>query len=154
MLSRSPRRLRSKSASFGGFEVRGFPELDAGRIAAARRVQLERGSRLNARVDGRHLRGVVRLGPSAERRLVELAETASLSARGTTRLLRVARTIADLAGVRAVDAAHLEEAARFRLPGSGWPAVESMNDSGARGKGGPAVGAERFGRRMRRDERR
>jgi magnesium chelatase family protein len=39
-----------------------------------------------------------------------------LSGRGTDRLLRVARTIADLAGEAAVEVAHLEEAARWRAP--------------------------------------
>lgn len=88
------------------------------RIAAARTVQLGRGLALNARVDGRRLRMVCRLSPTAERRLVELADLASLSARGTTRLLRVARTIADLAGDDAVERPHLDEAARYRPPTS------------------------------------
>jgi len=39
-----------------------------------------------------------------------------LTARGTERLLRVARTIADLEGTDRVLAAHLDEAARFRTP--------------------------------------
>ena len=39
-----------------------------------------------------------------------------LSARGTERLLRVARTIADLAGDSAVRVDHLDEAARYRTP--------------------------------------
>jgi len=39
-----------------------------------------------------------------------------LSGRGTDRLLRVARTIADLAGEATVGEAHLEEAARWRAP--------------------------------------
>jgi magnesium chelatase family protein len=45
-----------------------------------------------------------------------LSELEQLSGRGTDRLLRVARTIADLAGEDAVAADHLEEAARWRLP--------------------------------------
>jgi magnesium chelatase family protein len=48
--------------------------------------------------------------------LVTLAELEALSARGTERLLRVARTVADLAAVPRVEDAHLEEAARFRTP--------------------------------------
>ncbi len=86
------------------------------RIAAARVSQLARSRRLNARIDGRRLRVVCRLSATAERRLVELADLAGLSARGTSRLLRVARTIADLAGDSDVDRAHLDEAGRFRPP--------------------------------------
>ncbi len=90
----------------------------AARIAAARQTQLARGQALNARTDGRRLRVHCRLSASAERRLVELADRGSLSARGTTRLLRVARTIADLAGDAEVGRAHLDEAARYRAPAS------------------------------------
>jgi magnesium chelatase family protein len=86
------------------------------RIAAVRRIQLSRGRLLNARVDGRSLRSICRMAPTAERGLVELADLASLSARGTTRLLRVARTIADLAAEPSVTRGHLEEAARYRPP--------------------------------------
>jgi predicted ATPase with chaperone activity len=39
-----------------------------------------------------------------------------LSGRGTERLLRVARTIADLADADVVSIEHVEEAARWRLP--------------------------------------
>ncbi len=89
----------------------------AGRIAEARGVQRSRGSgRLNGRISGRELRSMCRLSPVASRRAIELADLEGLSGRGTERLLRVARTIADLAGARAVLGAHLEEAARFRSP--------------------------------------
>jgi magnesium chelatase family protein len=86
------------------------------RIASVRRIQLGRGRHLNARIDGRSLRTICRMTPTAERSLVELADLASLSARGTTRLLRVSRTIADLAGDPSVTRSHLEEAARYRAP--------------------------------------
>jgi magnesium chelatase family protein len=45
-----------------------------------------------------------------------LAEHEQLSGRGTERLLRVARTIADLEAADAVAVEHLEEAARWRSP--------------------------------------
>jgi magnesium chelatase family protein len=89
----------------------------AARIAAARRVQLERPQQaLNGRVAGRALRAACRLSPEARRRAIALAEMERLSGRGTDRLLRVARTIADLADAVAVEAPHLEEAARWRAP--------------------------------------
>jgi magnesium chelatase family protein len=90
----------------------------AARIAAARsRALLERG-RLNGRLRGVALRRACRLSGDAARRAVDLAEAGAASGRGTERLLRVARTIADLAGARAVEAEHLEEAAWYRSPAS------------------------------------
>jgi magnesium chelatase family protein len=88
----------------------------AARIAAARLRQLGRPpGRLNGRVAGRALRAAAALDGSAQRRLVELAEIERLSGRGTERLIRVARTIADLRAGPSVEAEDLEEAARYRL---------------------------------------
>ena len=92
----------------------------AERVAQARHRQAgrQRGL-LNARVSGRQLRAVAGLSAAKQARLAGLAEAEQLSGRGTERLLRVARTIADLAEAEAVGVEHLEEAARFRLPASG-----------------------------------
>ena len=49
-----------------------------------------------------------------ERRAVQLADLERASGRGTERILRVARTIADLAGDDVVREIHLDEAAWFR----------------------------------------
>jgi len=87
------------------------------RVRATRDRQLGRpGGRLNGRLTGRALRGACRLDRAAERRVVQLSELERMSGRGTERLLRVARTIADLAGDAAVGTGHLDEAARFRPP--------------------------------------
>jgi magnesium chelatase family protein len=51
-------------------------------------------------------------------RTVALAELDAQTARGTERLMRVARTIADLAGEARVGLTHLDEAARYRSPSS------------------------------------
>jgi magnesium chelatase family protein len=89
----------------------------ARRIADARRRQTTRPpGRLNARVGGRTMRAAARLGPRAAARLAELADSEGLSGRGTDRLLRVARTIADLAEADAVEESFLDEAALFRAP--------------------------------------
>jgi magnesium chelatase family protein len=89
----------------------------AARIAQARQVQAARPpGTLNGRVSGRVLRAVCAMEPLARRRAIALAEMERLSGRGTDRLLRVARTIADLAGDGAVGVAHLDEAARWRAP--------------------------------------
>ena len=88
----------------------------AARIATARDRQYARQSLLNGRLSGRVLRAVCGLRPAAAVRAIELAELDGMSARGTERLLRVARTIADLADAPGVDEGALEEAARYRSP--------------------------------------
>jgi magnesium chelatase family protein len=86
-----------------------------GRIATARLVAAERGgSADNGRLTGRALRAACHLSADAQRRVVLLADLERASGRGTERLLRVARTIADLAGDDAVRTEHLDEAAWFR----------------------------------------
>jgi len=106
----------SGSALVGGHEPEGSQAV-AGRIALTRARQTDRsGGRLNGRLSGRTLRASCRLDPLAARRVVQLSERERLSGRGTERLLRVARTIADLGGAPAVGIPQLEEAARFRSP--------------------------------------
>jgi magnesium chelatase family protein len=97
----------------------------AGRISTARRVQARRAARLNGRLSGRALRAVCDLSPAATARAIALADLESLSGRGTERVLRVARTIADLAGSARVGPEHLDEAARFRSPASRLDAREA-----------------------------
>jgi magnesium chelatase family protein len=88
----------------------------AGRIAEARHRQITRAGVPNSRLSGRALRAACALGPSEQSHAVQLAELEGWSARGIERLLRVARTAADLAGSVRVQAGHLDEAARFRGP--------------------------------------
>ncbi len=71
---------------------------------------------LNGRLRGRALRAAAALDARAERRAIALADAAGLTARATERLVRVARTIADLADADRVAVEHLEEAARYRPP--------------------------------------
>ncbi len=92
----------------------------AARVAAARRIQTERfvgiaGVRVNAEAEGRVLEAVAT--PDAEGRalLLKVAERFGLSARGYHRVLRVARTIADLAGEEDVRRPHVAEAVSYRL---------------------------------------
>ena len=97
----------------------------AARIAAARDVQARRAARLNGRLSGRALRTACDLSPAATARAIALADLESLSGRGTERVLRVARTIADLAGTARVRPEDLDEAARFRSPASRLDAREA-----------------------------
>jgi magnesium chelatase family protein len=104
------------TALVGGPEPEGSDVVRA-RIAEARDRQSSRPpGRLNGRLSGRLLRAVCRLDRHAERRTMQLSELERLSGRGTERLLRVARTIADLAEAPAVGVEHLDEAARYRIP--------------------------------------
>jgi magnesium chelatase family protein len=85
------------------------------RIEASRAIALARPPGvLNGRLTGRTLREACGLAASGQRHVVRLAELERASGRGTERLLRVARTIADLAGDGVVRTEHLDEAAWFR----------------------------------------
>jgi magnesium chelatase family protein len=88
----------------------------AARIAAARVVGHRRAGVTNARLDGWRLQSACRLTKRDEALVASISAAAGLSARGVGRLLRVARTIADLDGCATVCHEHLEEAARFRVP--------------------------------------
>ena len=86
-----------------------------GTVAAHAEHRQTANARCGRAAGARH-RAACRLTPVARRRAIALADMERLSGRGTDRLLRVARTIADLAGEAAVDGVHLEEAARWRAP--------------------------------------
>ena len=96
------------------------------RIATARQRQIDRHGCPNSRLSGRNLRAACALEPAEQAHAVRLADLEGWSARGIERLLRVARTAADLAGCPVVDGSHLDEAARFRSPAgrrAGYTAV-------------------------------
>ncbi len=84
------------------------------RVVAARETQLDRGGRLNARLDSRALWRVVKLGAEQRALLKRAAERWQLSARSSLRVLKVARTIADLEQSTAVTTAHVAEALQLR----------------------------------------
>ncbi|MDF0489146.1 YifB family Mg chelatase-like AAA ATPase [Sphingomonas sp. H39-1-10] len=88
------------------------------RVAAARAVQTERYAdhaiRTNAEVDGVLLDAVATPDDAGRTLLAQASEAMRLSARGYTRVLRVARTIADLAGSAGVGRLHVAEALSYR----------------------------------------
>ncbi len=86
----------------------------ARRVAAARAVALARQGCLNADLAGPQLARFARPRGSGAALLRELVDGLRLTGRGFDRLLRVARTVADLGGAGAVAEEHLAEAASFR----------------------------------------
>jgi magnesium chelatase family protein len=88
------------------------------RVIEARERQAARldgtGAMCNAHMDAALLRTHVRLDAAAERALLEAYRRADLSARGRDRALRVAQTIADLAGRDRVERAHVVSALGYR----------------------------------------
>lgn len=90
----------------------------AARVAAARDVQVARlagtGRRSNAELDGDLLELHATPDEAGRKLLMQAAEAMRLSARGYTRMLRVARTIADLAGSEGIGRIHVAEALSYR----------------------------------------
>lgn len=92
----------------------------AARVAKARAVQTDRFAdvanvRTNAEAEGRVLEAVATPDQQGRDLLNKVAERFGLSARGYHRVLRVARTIADLAGEATVRRDHVAEAVSYRL---------------------------------------
>jgi magnesium chelatase family protein len=90
----------------------------AARVREARRLQTERyaphGLRTNAEADGDLLDSVAAPDEPGRRLMGQAAEAMRLSARGFHRVLRVGRTIADLAGSEGVRRVHVAEALSYR----------------------------------------
>lgn len=84
------------------------------RVVAARDRQLARSGVLNSRLQGRAVRAGARLADDARPLVAQAMAKLSLSARAYDRVLRVARTIADLEGAERTSGAHVAEALQFR----------------------------------------
>lgn len=90
----------------------------AARVRQARQIQRERllpfGLESNAQVPGRLLRGQLRLEPAITRILDQALERGVLTARGYDRVLRLAWTLADLAGRPSPDINDIGQALNLR----------------------------------------
>lgn len=90
----------------------------ARRVGRAREIQLDRfrGTRVhcNAQMTPRQIRKFCEPDPAGHRLLELVTERMGFSARAYTRILKVARTIADLEGSSAVTEQHLAEAIQYR----------------------------------------
>jgi magnesium chelatase family protein len=90
----------------------------AAKVAKARKIQNERladfGLRTNAEVEGELLDKIAKPDEKGAALLKDAAEAMRLTARGYHRVLRVARTIADLAGAETILRTHIAEALSYR----------------------------------------
>jgi len=92
----------------------------AARVARARALQQDRADALevadglNGRAEGAFLEKITNLDAPGRALLAQAAEAGRISARGWTRTLRLARTIADLEGADAVRRVHVAEALAYR----------------------------------------
>ena len=88
------------------------------RVNAARQVQRERfggdGTMCNAHLGTKELRQFCALSPEGEELMHQAFDAMGLSARSYDRILRVARTIADLAGSETIEPEHVAEAIQYR----------------------------------------
>ncbi len=90
------------------------------RVEAAREVQLRRyegdpaGIRINSQLSARNLNAACVTTPEAHELLMLSCEKLKLSNRAYTRILKVARTIADLEGCAEIQAEHISEAVQYR----------------------------------------
>ena len=98
------------SSAAAGEASRGVRE----RVARARARQLERQGTCNARLAGRTAEKHVRIDARATDFMRRASAAMALSARSHHRVLKVARTIADLEGCARVGEAHVAEALRYR----------------------------------------
>ena len=106
-------------------ELRGttMPESSAdvrARVLRARQIQLDRfalgAERIysNAQMGSREIRKYCELGTDAEHLLERAIAKQGLSARAHDRILKVARTVADLSGAALIESGHVAEAIQYR----------------------------------------
>ena len=85
-----------------------------GRVEAARRAQLARQGKPNAALSSGEVDTTCRPDPGGMTLLKQAISRLNLSARAYHRILRLGRTIADLAGAETISAAHVGEAVQYR----------------------------------------
>jgi magnesium chelatase family protein len=88
------------------------------RVEAARAIQRERlapfNLHCNARMQARHIRRFCALDDQGQKLLESVTDRLGLSARSYARILKLSRTIADLAGSESIATEHLAEAIQYR----------------------------------------
>jgi len=103
-------------------ELLSNPDQDAGsevgpmleRITTARKAQYNRQGKLNRQLTAKEMDRYCQLQPEQKQFLVNAIKQLKLSARASHRIIRVARTLADLSGDKDINQQHLIEALSFR----------------------------------------
>ncbi|AFO92338.1 ATP-binding protein [Phaeobacter inhibens] len=123
LMDRFDLRVDVPPVAFADLDMPGDSETSADvamRVAIAREVQASRyrdhpGLRQNADAEGQLLEDIAPPDTESRTLLLQAAERFGLTARGYHRVLRVARTIADLEGAEEVRRPHFAEALSFRI---------------------------------------
>jgi magnesium chelatase family protein len=101
----------------GGFSAESSESIGA-RVASARKIQSDRLSRTkiycNAQMSSRHIKKHCTVGDASCNLLEAAIDKLGLSARAHNRILKIARTIADLEGAANIQSAHVAEAIQYR----------------------------------------
>ncbi len=88
------------------------------RVNLARKIQCDRlapfGLHANSQMQARHIRRFCKLDEKGDALLEQVTDKLGLSARSFTRILKLARTIADLADSSDIETMHLAEAIQYR----------------------------------------
>ncbi|AGT09119.1 YifB family Mg chelatase-like AAA ATPase [Paracoccus aminophilus] len=124
LMDRFDLRVEVPAVSLADLDIRTPGEASApvaGRVAAARQIQHDRFAahpqiRVNADAAGSLLEEIATPDTEGRDLLLRAAEKLGLTARGYHRVLRTARTIADLAASPQVRSPHIAEAVSYRLP--------------------------------------
>lgn len=114
-------------SELSNFQTKGEPSANVReRVIKAREIQAERyknspGVYANAQMSSKQLREICVISQAGEALLKKAMERLNLSARAYDRILKVSRTIADLAGTEDIKVEHLAEAIQYRsLDREGW----------------------------------
>ncbi len=119
--------VESEAIFFGASGSGEKSEVIRARVEQARQIQKKRyrdeGIFFNSQLEGKLIQKYIKLSPEEESLLKEVFMTHDLSARGTHRILKLARTIADLAGSKDIKKEHLMESVFYRNSGFEGEAV-------------------------------
>lgn len=111
----SPVKYRDLSSDQAGENSKNIQE----RVIKAREIQLKRFKNkkitANSQMSARDIRKFCKIEPESERILEMAVDRLGLSARAYHRILKVARTIADLAGSEKIEPQHISEAIQYRV---------------------------------------